>query len=51
MKSMQEPVPLKHVLFFMRLKKNWLSMKDNMVGLEGSRVKSPSTALMSNSFE
>ena len=45
-KSKQEPVPLKHVLFFMRLTKFWLSMKDDMLGLEGSRLKSPSTTLL-----
>ena len=38
-------------LVFHEVKKNWLSMKDIMLGLEGSRVKSPSTTLMSYSFE
>ena len=50
-KSIQEPFPLKHVLFFMSLTKFWLSMEDNMLGLEGSKWKSPSTTYMSYSFE
>ena len=49
-KSIQEPVPLKLVLFFMRLTKFWLSMNENMLGLEGSRLKSPITTLLSYSF-
>ena len=37
-KSIQGPIPLKHVLFFMRLTKFWLSMKDNMLRLQGSKL-------------
>ena len=48
--SIQEPVPLKHALFFMKLNKFSLSMKDDMLKLEGSRLKSPSTTLLSYSF-
>ena len=50
-RSIQEPVPLKNVLFFMRLTKLWLPIKDNMLGLEDLKLKSPSTNLLSYSFE
>ena len=49
--SIQEPVPLKNVLFFMRLTKFWLSMRDNTLGLEGLRLKTPSTTLLPYLFE
>ena len=50
-RSIQEPVPLKNVLFFMRQTKLWLPIKDNMLGLEDLKLKSPSTNLLSYSFE
>ena len=39
-------IPLKHIFFFMRLTTFWLSVKDNMLGREGSRIKSLSTTLL-----
>ena len=50
-KSIQEPVPLKHVLFFTRLTNFLLFMKDDMLGLKRSRLKSPLTTLLSYPFE
>ena len=51
MKPIQEPAPLKHVFFLMRLTKFWLFMKDDKIELECSRLKSPSNTLLSNLFE
>ena len=44
---MQETVPLKHN-FFYEANKIVAIHKDNMLGLEGSRLKSPSTTLSSH---
>ena len=46
-KSMHEPSPLKQVLLFTQLNKFWLFINETILGLDGSKLKSPSLTLLS----
>ena len=44
---MHEPSPLKQELLFTKLNKFWLFINEAILGLDGSKLKSPSIALLS----
>ena len=46
---MHGPLPLKQVLLFIKLNKFWLFINETILGLEGSKLKSPSMTLLSYS--